>query len=59
RVLVIPIGETTAELSALGMDVPAQIIDGRTMVPARFIAEFFSAVVDWDETSMTVQIISI
>jgi len=32
-----------------GMDVPAQIIDDRTMVPLRFISEFFGATVHWDE----------
>jgi len=31
-------------------DVPAQIIDGRTMVPLRFVAEEMGAKVYWDET---------
>ena len=30
-------------------DVPTQIINGRVMVPARFIAEPLGAKVDWDE----------
>jgi len=30
-----------------GMDVPAQLIGGRTFVPLRFISEFFGAEVDW------------
>lgn len=30
------------------MDVPAQIINGRTMVPLRFIAEALGAEVDWE-----------
>ncbi|MCL2387630.1 MAG: stalk domain-containing protein [Defluviitaleaceae bacterium] len=51
------IGEITPELAALGMDVPAQIINNRTMVPLRFISEFFGAVVTWDDTTRTVQII--
>jgi uncharacterized repeat protein (TIGR02543 family) len=58
RTLVIPIGSNTPELSALGMEVPAQIIDGRTMVPLRFISEFFDAIVSWDETTRTVEIVS-
>jgi len=51
------IGEITPELAALGMDVPAQIINNRTMVPLRFISEFFGAVVTWDDATRTVQII--
>ncbi|MCL1842881.1 MAG: copper amine oxidase N-terminal domain-containing protein, partial [Defluviitaleaceae bacterium] len=38
--------------SALGMEVPAQILDERTMVPLRFIGEFFGADIEWNpETS--------
>jgi len=48
RELRFPIGEITPELAALGMDVPAQIMDGRTMVPLRFVSEFFGALVMWD-----------
>jgi len=40
-----------------GMDVPAQIVQGRTMVPTRFIAEFFDSVVTWDEYTRSVEII--
>ncbi len=32
----------------LHSDVPAQVIDGRTMAPIRFIAEALGAKVDWD-----------
>ena len=42
---------------AQGMDVPAQIIQGRAMVPLRFISEFFGAQVNWYESTRTVQII--
>jgi hypothetical protein len=51
------IGELTPELEALGMDVPAQIADSRTMVPLRFISEFFGAVVTWDGEARTAEII--
>jgi len=34
------IGEITPELAALGMDVPAQLNNGRTMVPMRFSGVF-------------------
>ncbi|HHY08735.1 MAG TPA: copper amine oxidase N-terminal domain-containing protein [Corynebacteriales bacterium] len=37
-------------------DVPAQIIDGRTMVPLRVIAESLEAEVNWDEEKRIVYI---
>ena len=39
-------------------DVPPQIINGRVMVPARFVAEPLGARVEWDERSQTVLILS-
>lgn len=38
------------------LEVPARIIDGRTMVPVRFISESFGCKVDWDAISQTVSI---
>lgn len=35
-------------------DVPPQIIDGRTLVPARFLAEALGARVTWDEKNSAV-----
>ncbi len=35
-------------------DVPPQIINGRTMVPARFLAEALGAKVEWDPVSSSV-----
>lgn len=35
-------------------DVPAQVIRGRTMVPARFLAEALGAKVEWDEKNNAV-----
>lgn len=40
--------------TAKELDVPAVIVSGRTMVPARFIAESLGAVVGWDNDSKTV-----
>jgi hypothetical protein len=57
RILIIPIGEITPELSVLGMDVPPKIISGRTMVPLRFISEFFDALVSWDEVTRSIEIV--
>lgn len=38
------------------MDVSPMIIDGRTLVPARFVAEAFDCDVEWDSESLTVNI---
>jgi len=51
------IGEITPQLAALGMDVPAQLMGNRTMVPLRFVAEFFGAVVSWDSETRGIEII--
>ena len=40
------------------LDVPAQLIDGRTLVPARAVAEAFGADVNWIESTQTVVITS-
>jgi hypothetical protein len=36
------------------LDVPAKLIGGRTLVPARFVAENYDMDVSWDEASRTV-----
>ena len=36
------------------LDVPPQILNGRTLVPARAVAESFGAKVDWDANTRTV-----
>lgn len=38
------------------LDVPAQILNGRTVVPVRFIAEALSYEVKWDPATQTVKI---
>ncbi|GEM_PF-2064716 len=38
------------------LDVPPTIINDRTMVPVRFIAESFSAIVDYDEATQQITI---
>ena len=40
----------------ISLDVPPQIIDGRTMVPVRFIAEFWGTDVSWIEATQTLYI---
>lgn len=39
---------------SISMDTPAQIINGRTMVPVRFVSEALGAKVSWDEKTSTV-----
>lgn len=39
---------------AIILDVPAQLVNDRTLVPARAIAEAFGADVDWDPATRTV-----
>jgi|GEM_PF-6866009 len=41
---------------ALGLDVAPRVVDGRTLVPLRFVAEALGATVDWDDESQTVTI---
>ncbi|MBS5164614.1 MAG: copper amine oxidase N-terminal domain-containing protein [Butyricicoccus pullicaecorum] len=57
-VVSVQIGSTTAQVSGVAktLDVPAQTIEGRTMVPARFVAESLGATVAWDNATETVKI---
>lgn len=40
------------------LDVPARVVNGRTVAPVRWIAEALGAEVEWDENSRTVYITS-
>jgi hypothetical protein len=40
------------------LDVPAEIVDGRTLVPLRFVSEAMGATVNWDDATQTVTIIT-
>ena len=42
----------------VSLDVPAKIINGRTLVPVRFIADCFGVDVKWDETAKRVSLTS-
>ncbi|OPZ92173.1 MAG: hypothetical protein BWY74_01713 [Firmicutes bacterium ADurb.Bin419] len=54
--IVLKIGNNvmTKNGSDITLDVPAQILNGRTLVPARAVAESFGAKVDWDAKTRTV-----
>jgi len=46
----------TTQTSFYTLDSPAVIIDGRTLVPARAVAEAFGCSVEWDANTKTVVI---
>lgn len=58
--IVLTIGQTTAYVNgdAVILDVPARIIEGRTLVPLRFIGEALGADVEWDAATQTINIYS-
>lgn len=58
RIITIPIDSYTAYIGSKEhkLSVPAQIMNGRTMVPLRFIAETFGTDVDWEQDTRTVLI---
>ncbi len=50
------ITDGNADTKKVALDSPATIIDGRTLVPARAVAESFGCGVSWDGNTKTVQI---
>jgi hypothetical protein len=55
----ITIGDTKVSINDGGeveSDVPAQIINGRTMVPLRVLSESIGATVEWDNATRTVTV---
>jgi len=52
------IGSTSATINGVpeGLDVPAKITQGRTLVPLRFISQAFGARVNWDGNKQLVEI---
>ena len=57
-VILLQVGNSMAYIngSAFSLDVPPEIIDGRTLVPLRFISETFGCNVNWDGNTQTVSI---
>lgn len=56
RIIELIIGKKIALVNdkEVELDVPAKIINGSTMVPARFVAESLGAQVDWDNNTKSV-----
>lgn len=59
KVVMLKIGNKYATVNGknINLDVPAKILNGRTLVPLRFIGESLGATVTWDGTTRTVTII--
>ncbi len=57
-VIQLTIGNTTAIISgsSIKVDPPAQIVNGRTMVPLRFVSESFEADVAWNGDTKTITV---
>ncbi|NPV90158.1 MAG: hypothetical protein HPY50_05225 [Firmicutes bacterium] len=49
-------GRATKNGKVVNLDVPAKIVDGRTMVPLRFVSEALGCKVGWDGESQTISI---
>lgn len=59
-VISLRIGDSIAHKNGqpVALDVPAKIINSRTMVPLAFVSEAMGAQVSWDQSSQTVSIFS-
>lgn len=53
----LPIAKVKINGETLSSDVPGVVLQGRTVLPARAIAESLGAVVSWDAATMTASII--
>ncbi len=49
--------EATVNNEMVQMHKPSFIVDGRTMIPLRFVSEQFGAEVSWDQSTYTVSIV--
>ncbi|SNS29920.1 PrcB C-terminal [Anaerovirgula multivorans] len=64
--IVLAIGKDTAEITksvdgvvnveTLKLEVPAKVVEGRTFIPGRFVAETLGASVGWDDSNRAVTI---
>lgn len=51
-------GKAYINFQPVDLDVPAKIIDGRTMVPLRFVTESLDCNVDWNKDTQTILLTS-
>lgn len=57
--VILIIGRKDAIVNGIkySLDVPATIINGRTLLPLRFVAESFDSYVEWNSKNRSVQVI--
>ncbi len=55
--LQIGVGYASVNGKKIALDTVPEIINGRTMIPLRFIVETFGASVNWDKTTKTITIV--
>ncbi len=60
KTIKLVVDSTTAEVNGeeVTLDVPPTVINGRTLVPLRFIAESFGAEVGWDGETRTITLVA-
>jgi regulator of replication initiation timing len=60
KVITMAVGEKEAMVNgeSVFLDVPPTIVEGRTLVPLRFIAESFGAEVQWDAVARSITLIA-
>lgn len=58
--VVLRIGSVSPTINGkvVSLDVPAKIINGRTLAPLRFVGEAFGGTVDWNQASQLISITS-
>ena len=58
--VALPIGDVNVKVNRENkvLDQPAVLLDGRTMVPLRFVSESLGAQVAWDDATQTVSILA-
>lgn len=56
--VIMTLGETAATVNGktMEMDVAPYATNGRTLIPARYVAEFFHQTVNWDQSTRRVEI---
>jgi competence protein ComEC len=59
--VVLQIGSTSPTINGQvkHLDVPAKIVDGRTLAPLRFVGEAFGGTVDWNQASQIASITAV
>ncbi|HYF93240.1 MAG TPA: copper amine oxidase N-terminal domain-containing protein [Symbiobacteriaceae bacterium] len=59
KVIRVPIDSNlvTVDGEIVELDVAAKVVEGRTMLPVRFIAEAFGVKVDWDPETSTISLV--